>query len=232
MFHRYLVLLLLISGSLLIPGSLLISGSLLAQQTNHKSKSTIVMPKVGTMIVNTYYVTDSAGALVPKSVADPNLNDDTLFFTQTGVKLYGRTNCAVLVAKSHPDTTLISYTSKGDVYLRVLGTDSSWNKLPLGMVPGTHTTQILPKDSGTYFGHDYNMPHQRTYEALGHDTVTIQGKVMDCIKLKIIDEHQYMERDWQQGALYWWSPELGYYARMNMGWNGPYFLNQQLKIYQ
>jgi hypothetical protein len=226
MFHRCFVLL------LLIPGSLLISGSLFAQQANHKSKPAIVMPKVGTMIVNTYYVTDSSGALVPKSVTDPGLTDDTLFFVQSGVKLYGRANCAMLVAKSHPDTTLISYTTKGDVYLRVLGKDSIWNKLPLGMEPGKKTTQMFQKDSGTFFGHNYDMPHNRTYEVLGHDTVTVQGKVMDCTKLQIVDIRRYMEMDWQQGALYWWSPELGYYARMNMGWNGPYFLNQQLKIYQ
>jgi hypothetical protein len=226
MFHRYFVLLLLITGSLLIPGSLF------AQQTNHKRKSTIVMPKAGTMVVNTYYATDSSGARVPKSVADPNLPDDTLFFVRSGVKLLGRANCAVLVAKSHPDTTLISYAQNGDVYLRVLGKDTSWNKLPIGMTPGKMTVQTLPNDSGNYFGKDFNMPHKRTFEVLGHDTVSIGGKIYDCIKLQLVDVLEYEDREWLQGTMYWWSPELGYYARMNMGWNGPYFLNQQLKICQ
>ncbi len=220
MLHRYFLLLFLIPGSL---------G---AQQPNHKSKSSIVLPKAGTMIVNTYYVTDSSGALVAKSVADPKLDDDTLFFVESGVKRLGRTNCAVLVGKSHPDTTLISYAANGDVYMRALGKDSEWNKLPLGMAPGKKTTQTFSNDSGTYFGHDFDMPHHRTMEVVGHDTVSIEQKVFHCIKLQIVDILEYQEKDWFQGTWYWWSPELGYFARLNQGWNAKYFLNQQVKIYR
>ncbi len=218
MIHRYLVLLLLIPGSLF------------AQQPNRKSNNSIVMPKAGTMIVNTYFVTDSSGASVPTSVVDPGMTDDTLIFVRSGLKLLGRANCAMLVATSHPDTTLISYATNGDVYLRVLGKDTIWNKLPVGMAPGKKTVQILPNDSGSYFGKDFNMPHHRTFEVLGHDTVSVGGKVYDCIKLQIVDILEYEDKNWLQGTTYWWSPELGYYARMNQGWNIKYFLNQQLKI--
>jgi hypothetical protein len=31
---------------------------------------------------------------------------------------------------------------------------------------------------------------------------------------------------------YWFSPDLGYLIRSNYGWDGPYFLNQALKIYR
>ncbi len=226
MFHRYLVLFLLIPGSLLVPRSLL------AQKSAKKSDVKIILPKAGTMFVNTYFVTDSSGALVPKSVADAGVEDDTLFIAQSGVKRFGRTNCIVRVAKSHPDTTIISYAPNGDLYMRAVGTDSVWNKLPLGMTPGKKTTQSLPNDSGTMFGHAFNMPHRRTVEVLGHDTASVGTTVYDCIKLQIVDIRQYQDRDWFQGTLFWFSPELGYFVRQNAGWNGKYFLNQQLKVWR
>ena len=219
MIHRYLILFILIPGALL------------AQRPHSKSQPKIVLPRAGTMFVNTYYVTDSSGALVPTSVADPQLGDDTLFIVSSGVRMLGRANCIVRVAKSHPDTTLISYASNGDLYMRALARDSIWNKLPFGMALGKKTTEILPNDTGTMFGKDFDMPHERTMEVLGHDTASVGGKVYDCIKLQLVDIRQYEGHDWLQGTLFWYAPELGYLVRQNMGWNGKYFLNQQLKVW-
>jgi len=216
MFYRFFVLIVLFPG-------------VISAQRAHKHSYSL--PKVGTMIVNTYFVTDSSGALVPKSVADPDLNDDTLFVIKSGVRFLGRDNCVALAAKSHPDTILISYASNGDMYMRGLNKDSAWNVMPVGRAPGKKSTDILPVDSGIYFGKDYNMPHKRTMEVLGHDTASVGSKVYDCIKLQVVDIRQYQEIDWQQGLLFWYSPELGYFVRQNMGWNGKYFLNQQLKVY-
>jgi hypothetical protein len=220
MLYRYLLLIFFIPGVLY------------AQRPHHKGDQILVLPKVGTMLVNTYYVTDSSGALVPKSVADPKLDDDTLFVIRSGVQVLGRANCVVLAAKSHPDTTLISYAPNGDLYMRGLNGDSVWSMVPFGMAPGKKTMETLPKDSGFMYGFNYDMPHERTVEVLGHDTASVGAKVYNCIKLQVVDIRKYQGTDWLQGTLFWYSPELGYIVRLNAGWNGKYFLNQQLKIWQ
>jgi hypothetical protein len=222
MFHRYIVLFFL----------LLTPGILLAQKSHNKGKATIVLPSVGTMIVNTYYVTDSSGAIVPKSVVDPEVNDDTLFVVQSGVQRLRRSNCVVIVAKSHPDTTLISYATNGDIFMRVLGKDSIWNRLPFGMAVGKKIVDTLPADSGNIYGRDYNMPHLRTTQVIGSDAVSIGEKSYLCSKLQIVDIRQYEGVDWLDGTLFWYAPEIGYLVRLNTGWNGKYFLNQQLKIWK
>ncbi len=182
------------------------------------------------MIVNSYYVTDSSGALVPKSVVDPKLADDTLFVVRSGVRALGRSNCIELAAKSHQNITLISYAANGDIFMRGKTGDSIWHNLPFGMPPGKKTTHSLPPDVGTMLGHDYNMPHQETIEVLGHDTASVGSKVYDCIKLEVVDIRKYQGIDWYQGSLFWYSPELGYFVQLNKGWGGKYFLNQQVKI--
>ncbi len=184
------------------------------------------------MFVNTYYVTDSSGALVPKSVADPELGEDTLYIAQSGVRRLGRSNCVVITATSHPDTTFISYANNGDVFLRNSARDSEWNKLSFNLPHGKKTTELLPNDTGTMYGRSYDMPHKRTTEVLGHDTASISGKIYDCIKLQLVDIRRYQGTDWLQGSLVWYSPELGYFVRKNTGWNGKYFLNEQLKVWQ
>jgi hypothetical protein len=209
----------------------LIPGSLLAQPSHPKGAQKLHLPKVGTMFVNSYYVTDSSGALVPKSVIDPRMDDDTLFIVQSGVRLYGRPNCIVIAAKSHPDTILESFANNGDLYMRG-SKDTEWTRFPFGMAPGKKIVQQLDADSGTMFGHDFFTPHNRTTEVLGHDTVSVGAKVYDCIKLLVDDIRLYKGRNWEQGSLFWYSPELGYLVRLNMGWNVKYFLNQQIKIWR
>jgi hypothetical protein len=190
------------------------------------------LPKVGTMIVNTYYVTDSSGAIVPKSKVDPKMDDDTLHVVLSGVALFGRSNCIELVAAAHSDTSLISYAKNGDLYMRTVGRDSDWSRLPFGMPRGKIIRKQLPNDTGNVFLKEYNMPHSRTWQVLGNDTVSSSGKIYHCVKLQIVDIREWQGRIWKQGMLYWYAPEIGYIARMNFGWDGPYFLNQELKVLQ
>ena len=190
------------------------------------------MPEKGTMFVNTYYVTDSSGNLVPKSVANAGLSDDTLFVIKSNAKFFGRPHCMEYTAKSHPDTTLVSYAANGDIYMRYLRKDSVWHQIPFGMTPHKFVLDSLAPDSGMMLAQYYYMPHQRTTEVLGTDTISVEGKVYNCIVLQIVDIRQYQDKDWYQETMYWYSPDLGYFVRQNEGWNGPYFLNQQLKIWR
>jgi hypothetical protein len=144
----------------------------------------------------------------------------------------GRNHCVEIAAKSHPDTTLISYAANGDIYMRVYGKDSIWHDIPFGMKPHTFIVDSLPPDSGTMFQRGYFMPHQRTTEVLGPDTIAIGGTTHNCTVLQIVDIRQYEGQDWLQGTMYWYVPDIGYFGRVNEGWSGPYFLNQQLKIWQ
>lgn len=203
-----------------------------AQRHHPTLPSTANLPKVGTVIINTYYVTDSSGALVPKSKADPKLPDDTLHVIRSGVPLQGRSNCIELSGASNEDTSFISYAKNGDLYMKTLGKDTSWNLIPFGLPPAKTIREKFPNDTGNLLLKEYNMPHSRTWEVLGSDTASSNGKIYHCIKLQIVDIRKYQGMDWQQGMLYWYAPEIGYFIRMNFGWNGPYFLNQQLKEYR
>ncbi len=200
--------------------------------TVHKAN----LPKAGTMFVNTYFVTDSSGALVPKSKVDPEVPDDTLRVIRSDFRVFGRSRCveigpATTVAGSKNHTTLISYADNGDLYMRVLGQDTEWARLPFGLAPGDIIRKKLPNDSGKMFFKEYNMPHTQTFEVLGTDTASGGGKLYHCTRLQIVDIRRYHGTDWLQGTLYWYSPEIGYFVRMNFGWDGPYFLNQQIKEY-
>ncbi|HZK77002.1 MAG TPA: hypothetical protein VFD13_08855 [Candidatus Kapabacteria bacterium] len=190
------------------------------------------IPRAGTIIVNTYYVTDSSGALVPKSIVDPEMVDDTLRVIRSDFRIFGRPHCIEIAPVTHNDTTLISYANNGDLYMRILGRDTAWAHLPFGTAPGTVIRKKVANDSGTMFHKDFDMPHTQTFEVLGNDTASTGGIVYHCIKLQIVDIRNYQGTDWLQGTLYWYAPELGYFVRMNFGWDGPYFLNQQLKEYR
>ncbi|MFI5202835.1 MAG: hypothetical protein ACHQNE_10660, partial [Candidatus Kapaibacterium sp.] len=201
--------------------------------TIHKAN----LPKAGTIIIDTYYVTDSSGELVPKSTVDPNVPDDTLRVIRSNFRIFGRSRCVetasatTAAARSKNDTTLISYADNGDLYMRVLGRDTAWARLPFGLAPGEIIRKKLPNDSGTMFLKEFDMPHTQTFEVLGTDTASGGGKIYHCIRLQIVDIRKYQGTDWLQGTLYWYSPEIGYFVRMNFGWDGPYFLNQQIKEY-
>ena len=203
-----------------------------AANQNVRTGPKVHLPVVGTVIINTYYVTDSSGALVPRSKADPEVNDDTLRVIRSNFRALGRSRCVAFYTIHSKDTTLISYAPHGDLYVRDLAKDSAWHLLPFGLPPGTIMRKKLPNDSGMVMLRNYNMPHTRTYQVTGRDTVSVQGKTYHCIELLITDIREWQGQNWVQGTRYWLSPELGYFIRSNMGWDGPYFLNQQTKVWQ
>jgi hypothetical protein len=188
------------------------------------------------MIVNTYYATDSSGALVPKSEADPDLFDDTLVVIRSGFKAFGRSNCVAFEGLPYVerprDTTLYSYAKNGDVYTRTLSRDSTWGRLPFGLKPGKVLRESLPPTHGTMLGKPYTFTNDRTTQVLGYDTATFGGKVYPCIELRRVEFHVYEHELSSNAYTYWYSPDLGYLIRSNYGWDGPYFLNQGLKIYR
>ncbi|HEY3875391.1 MAG TPA: hypothetical protein VGM92_07925 [Candidatus Kapabacteria bacterium] len=197
----------------------------------HHAATKFPLPPVGTMLVNVYYVTDSSNRLVPKSTIDPQIPNDTLLVVRSGIKLFGRSNCVVIAAKSHPDTVIMSYAATGDLYMRG-GHDTVWSVMPFGMKPGKQIIEHLHADSGTLLGKPYYAPHNRTTQVVRHDTISVEGKVYDCIELLVDDIRLYENKNWEQGTRYWYAPELGYLVKLNMGWNTSYFLNQQLMVWQ
>ncbi len=209
------------------------SGFAARRGTHHpKTIHAIALPKVGTQIVTTYFVTDSTGALVPKTTVDPKIDDDTLRVILSGVRMLGRADCALFDNLTSRDTTVVSYTANGDIYMRQFGKDTVWTRLPFGLAAGKVLRKKLPNDTATFLLHHFNMPHMRTWQVLGMDTASAGGKVYRCVKLLIDDIKRYDGKDWEQGMRYWYSPELGYFVRMNFGWDGPYFLNQQIKEFR
>ena len=192
------------------------------------------LPKVGTFIVNTYYATDSSGALVPRSVADPDLYDDTLIVIRSGFKAFGKSNCVEFEGQPYierpRDTTIYSYAKNGDIYLRTLGRDSTWDRLPFGLKPGKVLSESLPPSNGTMFGKPYTYTNDRRTQVLGYDTSSFNGKVYPCIELLRVELHVYNGELSSNDYTYWFSPDLGYLIRSNFGWDGPYFMNQGLKI--
>src|SRR5579883_559910 len=197
-----------------------------------RSKAGIIpkakLPPQGTMFVNTYYVTDSLGNLVPKKVADPEMPDDTIIVSRSGFKFENRPECIELTAKAHKDTTIVSYARNGDLFMWIKGKDSEWMHLPFGYPIGKKVEQTLHADSGIAFGQYYFMPHSRTLQVVGYDTASFNGRVYPCIKLELIDSREWEGKIWENATNYWYAPEIGYFIHMNFGWGGPYFLHQYL----
>jgi hypothetical protein len=217
---------------------LLIPACLLAQtpKAHSSGPGKYNLPKVGTMIVNTYYATDSAGALVPRSDADPDLYDDTLIVIRSGFSALGRSNCVAFEAQpfgERPrDTTLYSYAKNGDIYTRVSGRDSEWQVLPFGLKPGKIIKESFPPTQGTTLGKSFFFTNDRQTQVLGYDTASFNGKVYPCIELQRVELKVFEDVLYSNAYTYWFSPDLGYLIRSNYGWDGPYFLNQGLKVFR
>ena len=209
---------------------------LLAQPPKVHGPGQSNLPKVGTMIVNTYYATDSSGALVPKSEANPKIPDDTMIVLRSGFEAFGRNNCVEFEGQPQverpKDTTIYSYSRNGDLYTRVLSRDSEWIVLPFGLKRGKVLRESLPISHGTSFGKPYTFTNDRTTQVLGYDTASFGGKVYPCIALQRVDLKVYEGTLFSNAYNYWFSPDLGYLIHSNFGWDGPYFLNQQLKVFR
>lgn len=195
------------------------------------------IPAAGTKFLNNYYVTDSAGNLLADSVVKSPMVPDGQIVLATGVKAYGRSNCLSTFGPSHPDTTFISFAKNGDLYVlhRIDATSPpTWDWLPFTLQPGKllktkPTREVYFKKSAQ----PWVLMHRREITVVGHDTVSVEGKVYDCVKLVSIEIRTEDGVDYKNAYTYWYSPEVGLFLRTSFGWNGPYFMYQQVtKIQQ
>ncbi|MDP4200006.1 MAG: hypothetical protein Q8922_07400 [Bacteroidota bacterium] len=192
------------------------------------------IPAIGTRFFNIYYVKDSSDRLVPDSIAMSPMVPDEQVVVAAGVKAHGRSNCIVLLGPLHPDTTFISFAKNGDLYvLHHLERDSSmpsWEWLPFSLQPGKVLKTKPVRE--VYFKNSqrpWTLMHRRELEVLGNDTVSVSGKVFDCIKLRAVEIRSEDGIDYKNAFTYWYSPEIGYFLRLSFGWNGPYFMHQQVE---
>jgi len=187
--------------------------------------------KVGTKFVNTYYITDSTGALVPSSVEDAGLDNDTIRVFRTGFKWFGKTNCTELRGTSRHDTNYLSFAKNGDVFIRSIQ-DTVWTRLEFSLPEGQVKHYTMPDEIVNAWQEQYTMFHLRDVKALGHDTASIVGKVYDCIKYQMVETRVFEGKEYINAFTYWYSPELGYWVRLNFGWGEKYFLNQQIVAWE
>ena len=208
---------------------LLLGGRAMSQ--THVVPTAQTLPKVGTRFINTYFVTDSSGRPVARSVADPEMGDDTQFVVKVGVSSHGRKNCMLTTGPGHADTNIYSYAPNGDLYF--FNTNHpTWDRLPFGLEKGKVIKTKPIWDTGTVIGRHYEMTVHREYYVVGNDTASFGGKVFHCIKLRLVDVKVWEGQEYLNGTTYWYSPELGYFVRENYGWGGSYFLNQQIADYR
>jgi hypothetical protein len=209
------------------------SSPIAKSQTSHeKTLPLFSLPKVGTVFVNTYYATDSSGALVPKSVADPEMGDDTQIVVHAGIRAHGKSNCTATTGPAHQDTNYISYAKNGNVWIINTNHPQKWTYLPFGLKPGKILKTSDVSDTGTVMGRHYDMVDHDETQVLGRDTVTADGKTYDCIKLQIVHYFEYEDNQYANAETFWYAPAIGYFPRISTGWNVRYFLNQQVKVYR
>lgn len=198
-------------------------------QSNHSAKPSFTLPKAGTRFVNSYYVTDSAGHIVPDTTVQSSIEDDTLYVIRSDIRVRGREHCIALSGPAHPDTTWLSFAKNGDVWILRSDRKTPWDRLPFGLPTG-HTEKTKPKvDEGHILGRDYTMMYHKESTVLGHDTNYLAGVKYDCIKMQDVEIRRYQESDFKNAITYWFVPALGYYTHVSWGWNGSYFLHQQVK---
>ena len=203
----------------------------MAQKSSKTRPPASVFPRVGTVFINTYYVTDSLGALVPDSIAKPGMLDDTQRVVLSGVKSHGKTNCIAMLGLHHTDTNIFSYAKNGDVWLLNTGRGGTWIRLPFGLDPGKPLTSATTLDTGTIMGKHYEQFDHDVTQVLGYDTSSVSGTVFACIKLQIVHVKVFESKPYMNAETYWFAPALGYFVRVNFGWDLQYFLNQQIRKY-
>ena len=193
----------------------------------HIRATDVILPKVGTRFINTYFVTDSSGRMVAKSVVDPEMVDDTQIAVKSGVQAHGRANCLETTGPGHEDTNVYSFAKNGDVYLLNTNHGEKWDRLPFGLPVGKLLKTDPASDTGTMLGKHYEMMDHREFLVMGHDTSSINGTVYECLKLRLSEVKIFEGKEYVNGTTYWFAPELGYIIRENFGWGGSYFLNQE-----
>ena len=200
----------------------------------------VTLPPKGSLFVNTFFVTDSSGAVVPPSVMPTGMPDDSQYVIQSGIKFNHKSNVIALLGPSHPDTTYISYAKNGDIFLLNTTGSGKWEHLYFGARKGKLIITPTSIQSGHTLGKDYTSHDHNEIKVMGMDTVSVGDVVVPSIRMVQMVVMAYTqgagkhspEATFVNAYNYWFSPEIGYFTRINFGWNGKYFLNQQLKYYQ
>lgn len=185
------------------------------------------IPPVGMRFLNTYYTTDSAGHVVHDSITHHGMEDDAQFVIAKGVKRLGRSDCVALWGPVNKDTTYISYAKNGDLWVLHphKGEKAKWDHLQFSLPPKKplHVAAVREEPLP-----DFVMQHRRIIEVLGHDTVTVAGKIYDCIELCNTEIRRWHDTDYTNQFFYWYSPEVGYLLKASYGWHMEWFLVQKL----
>lgn len=199
-----------------------------------------LLPKVGTVFVNTYFATDSNGMIPPKDSTDPGMPDDTVDVIASAITIHGRPNSVAITARAHSDSTFLSYAANGDVWIWNTGKSKSWQRLSFGSKAGKLIKTKTELDTGSVLGSYYALNKHDEMQVLGWDTLTLEGQPVPVQKLqsvtvmvydkKLMRGHQKPPGDvFTNATNYWYAPSLGYFVKINFGWDAQYFLNQVLK---
>lgn len=197
----------------------------------------MTLPRKGTLIVNTFYLTDSLGARVPLSEMDPGMADDSQYVVASGIAAHGKKDVVVLLGPSHPDSTFLAYEKNGDVYLLNTDRGGEWERLAFGLKKGKHLTTPIKRLSGSSLGKKYKSKDHNEVDVLGIEKAVVGERTVDATHLRMVMVMKYQqdevdnspEATFKNAMNYWFSPALGYFTRISFGWGGKYFLNQQLK---
>lgn len=193
--------------------------------------------KVGSSYILTYYFTDSLGALIPKSLDDPDIPDDSQYVLKSGITVHKHPNVIVMTHKKGKDTNYISYSPNGDI--RIYNTnrkDREWEWLPFGFPVGARLQTDSTNQVVNVLGRELNETISTNAEVMGWDTVGLNGERLACkvigVKMRIV-ERKVTTPDVIEGepfeilTTYWYSPALGFIVRMNFA-RETRFLNQSI----
>ena len=197
------------------------------------------IPARGTVFVNTYYATDSTGAIPPRDSTDPRMPDDTVVVATRPMTFHGKGNCVAITAYAHEDTTFISYASNGDLWILNSGKANKWERLVFGQPIHKIFRTPVHLDTGHVLGSYYAMDRHSELEVLGWDTMSVAGlSALPVVRMRSVDVMAYNKKsmgghapdeEYKNATNYWYAPSLGYFARINFGWDTKYFLNQELR---
>jgi hypothetical protein len=198
-----------------------------------------VIPQQGTVFINTYFATDSAGNVPPQDSTDPQMPDDTIQVATTASVLRGRPNSIAITAYAHPDTTYLSYASNGDIWILNSGKAQGWARLPFGTLPGKVVRTSPKSDTGHVLGNFYALYKHDEMQVVGWDTIPVAGIArVPVVQLRILTVMKYDKKrmhgrapseEYRNATTYWYAPSLGYFTKISFGWDTKYFLNQELK---
>lgn len=199
------------------------------------------LPKVGESFVLTYYYTDSLGTALPKvGSGDPDIANDSQFVIASDIKFMKHKHVVGTTHLAGKDTNYISYEPNGDILTyNTHRAERGWERLPFGMPSGTKLISDSLGKKVNILGREVFENYTSSSEIIGWDTMEIAGDRMPVKAIIISTRVQYRKvttPDVPEGdpydvaVSYWYSPALGYVARMNLSQEGK-FLNQKILRY-